>query len=404
MTKKFLTYSIIFGIALRLILAVTTYHGDLAALVLAGKSLAVNHQFIDFYESVFTVGKQGELKLPDHKMIFIYQPLAYFLPGLFYLPFGGFINNIWEGLLHTGPYLLENKIIYLPLLIFKFPLILADLAIIWFLPMLFKKQNDKNLSQVLWALNPLAIYVSSMIAQVDALLTFFLVVGLVAFKQNRFLLSAFLFTLSALVKPIGLILLPIVAIYSWQKTKNLVISLQTFFVGLLTYALVIAPFLPSVAYRQYTLFAEHINKTLFAGIAIAPGTLIPLFFITYALVTAFLIKQKISPLMALGTALLSSLAFTHFHPQWFVWLTPWLIYYVITTKDWFSFFLTIIAWLTILFSFENSLTFGIFFGLGLSAPAIPTTVVPNLLQLVFLSRAWLIALFPIFLLSHETKK
>ena len=116
-----------------------------------------------------------------------------------------------------------------------------------------------------------------MIGQVDAILTFFLVAGLLAFKKDRLYLSVFFFTLSALVKPIGLVLLPVVALYHYSLHRRLLDVIKLVSSGLLTYLLVIAPFLPSQVYRQYTLFAEHINKTLFAGIAISPGTLIPWF-------------------------------------------------------------------------------------------------------------------------------
>jgi hypothetical protein len=402
---RLVIFSIVIGILLRLIFALTTYHGDLAALVLAGDSLAVKHQFINFYESVFTIGTQGELKLPDHQMTFIYQPLAYFIPGLIYLPFAGLLKGLVDGLLHTNPYLLAGKSLFFPLLIYKLPLILADLGILFLLPKFFTKKKDQHLSLILWSLNPLAIYVSSMIGQVDAILTFFLVAGLLAFKKDRLYLSVFFFTLSALVKPIGLVLLPVVALYHYSLHRRLLDVIKLVSSGLLTYLLVIAPFLPSQVYRQYTLFAEHINKTLFAGIAISPGTLIPWFFIAYATILVLLLNRRISPFYALGAALLASLSFTHFHPQWLVWLTPWLVIYLVTIKDWLTPMVTLFSWLVILFSFEPSLTYHLFFGLNLNPIALSSSLASFTPHLISLSRAWIAALLLHFTLqkpAHET--
>jgi hypothetical protein len=402
--KKLVIPIIIFGIFLRLILSITTYHGDLAALTLSAESISVNHKITDFYESVFTIGEQGELKLPDHQMTFIYQPLAYFIPNIFYFPFVPIIKNVTDGLLHTHPYNIGNKTFYLPLLIFKLPLLAADISLIWLIPLLFKNQKDKNLAKILWALNPLAIYVSSMIGQVDAILTFFLVLGLIYFQRSRFNLSAFFFTLSALVKPIGLITLPFIALFAYQKTNNLKKSLTSLIVGSVTFTLGILPFINSVVYRQYTLFAEHIQKTLFSGIAISPGTLIPLFFITYAILFALSLRRKLNPTMTLGAVLFSSLCFTHFHPQWLVWLTPWLIYLSIKQEDYLIWLITIISWLIILFSFEPSLTLHIFIGFKVSPPNLSTALQNNLTTLVSLSRAWLIALMLLLLTKNDGYK
>ena len=141
---RLVIFSIVIGILLRLIFALTTYHGDLAALVLAGDSLAVKHQFINFYESVFTIGTQGELKLPDHQMTFIYQPLAYFIPGLIYLPFTSVLKGLVDGLLHTNPYLLAGKSLFFSPYI-QAPLILADLGILFLLPKFSAKERSASL-------------------------------------------------------------------------------------------------------------------------------------------------------------------------------------------------------------------------------------------------------------------
>ena len=110
--------------------------------------------------------------------------------------------------------------------------------------------------------------------------------------------------------------------------------------------------------------AEQTGKSTFAGIAIASGTVIPWFFIAYAAILILLLRRRLTLFDALALALASSLVFSHFHPQWFVWLTPWLIYKSVSAKH-SLFWLATLSWFLILLSFDYSLHLASFWWLGL---------------------------------------
>ena len=377
--NKIFKIALVLGIAIRLVLAITTYHSDLSALTISSHIILKGH--------VFSLYQQGLNFVSDG---LIYQPLAYFIPSLIYLPFAPLLSGISSILVRDPSVLLAGKSVYLPLLIYKLPLILADLSIIWLLPQLFKSKEKKLNSQILWALNPVAIYVSSMIGQVDAILVFFLLAATISAVSRRYIVSALLLALSALTKPLSLALLPLLGIFAYYK-KDFKQACLVVFAGLGLFAAIILPFLSSQAYKTYVLGAHHLNKSLFAGIEIAPGTQIPWFFIFYSTIFLLAYRKKINLTQAFGAVVLSTLSFTHFHPQWFIWMTPWLIYYAVEKKRFFTYLVSILAWLFVLFSFESSLHINIFLNANKVLPQLPQLLTSNLSTLVLLARSWLIA-------------
>lgn len=366
---------IIFGILLRLFLAVFTYHPDLGAHILAGKIILLEGKWFTFYDSV----------LPFHT-IFNYPPLGYLIPTLFYLPFTEIVRNTADSLINTHP----NTTYYLPLVLYKLPMILADISIIFLIKKLFKNQHKANMAQVLWALNPIAIYVSSMIGQVDTILAAFLVVSLIFIKRKQLVMASIFIALSALVKPIGLILIPLIFLKDYQDSKRKLFTLFTLFAGPVTYFIGIAPFLSSPNFRYYALLADQTSKSTFAGISIASGHSIPFFLIFYCLTIYLFWIRRLTLKNALSATLLSSLVFSHFHPQWLIWVTPFIIISSLNQKRLSLWFIAVLAWIVIVFSFDSSLHVGLF----LSSTLIfePANLFKQFSLLVALSRSALITL------------
>src|SRR3989338_390778 len=207
------TFIIVLGILLRFLLSTITFHPDLSAIILAGKIILDGH-WLNFYDSNTL-----------NQIVFNYPPLAFLIPSLFYLPFNSFLSSLYLNLVNTSPAFFSLHPVYLPLLIFKLPMILADIAIIFLLPNLFVKPSLKRLSQVLWALNPIAIFVSSMMGQVDIILVVFLVISLIFIKRHHLNFAAIFIGLSILIKPAGLILLPLLFIKEFSRTKKIIYSL-----------------------------------------------------------------------------------------------------------------------------------------------------------------------------------
>lgn len=389
-SKNFFWGLFVIAFLLRIGLAITTYHSDIGSFAMAGKYIVGDGKVLGFFDAVTTKGEKGELKLFGDQIVFNYQPLAYLIPSAVYLPFRPLIINTAQQLVNTNWTVLHQKIIYWPLLIYKLPMILADLAIVFLLPKLFDDKRKKRMSQILWLFNPLAIYVSSMMGQMDIVIALFLLLSLINLKNKRNLKAVVWVALSALIKPAGLILIPIIAISEFQKKNNWFDFIKTGFLGCLVYGLGVAVYIWSPAYRYFSLFAEQIGKSTYAGISIASGTVIPWFFIVYIFGLLLFWKKKISSETIFGIVLLTSLVFTHFHPQWLVWIMPWMIYESVQ-KDEFIFYLgMVVAWLGVLFSFDSTLHYDMFLASGMIKA---TTLSGNLIfEITMLSRAYLIAI------------
>lgn len=379
---KKITWIIILAVVLRLVLAVTTYHSDLGAFAQAGKAIVGEGKWFGFYDTMLT---------PKIDTVFNYQPLAYLIPSVFYLPFRGLILETGN-LIKNHDWIISNPSNFNPLLLlYKYPMILADLAFLWLLPKFFVGKKEKNLAMLLWAFNPLAIFVSSIMGQMDIIIALFIILGLYYYKKDKPFLSILLVSLSALIKPAGLILIPILALHYFATHKKLFQSMLLAITGFGVYILGILPYLGSEAYRHYALFAEQIGKSTYAAISIASGHDIPLFFIFYALILLLVWQKKLSFSTASVSALLSTLVFSHFHPQWLVWVMPWLVIYSVSKSDYLIYFVSIICWLVILFSFDPSLHLQIFIHSNASLPASLTNS-SYFLELVQISRAGLIAI------------
>ena len=372
---------LVLALVTRLVLAGTTFHVDLNAFTLA--SHYINRgEVLSFYDSVRLLPEGDPIKTLYSDKIFNYQPLSYLIPSLFYLPLPPRIDL--RGLITISRQ-------FEPLLIaYKLPFIFFDLLAALFITRLAKDQLAKKKLQLLWLFNPAAIFVSSVMGQSDMMVVFFILLSLVAAKKENYVAAALFAGLSALFKPAGLFLLPVVIaaalnISLGKAAKSALAGFGVYLLGILAY-------LPSISFRTYALLAEQTGKSTFAGIAIASGTVIPWFFIAYAAILILLLRRRLTLFDALALALASSLVFSHFHPQWFVWLTPWLIYKSVSAKH-SLFWLATLSWFLILLSFDYSLHLASFWWLGLVPNQYLFT--GNLLfsNLVLLARAFLVSVF-----------
>lgn len=359
---------VVLAITLRLVLAATTYHSDLGAFALAGKFVTGEGKWFTFYDAANDKNVQGE-SINFSNIIFNYQPLAYLIPSFFYLPFTGLVNSTGVQIADRNLVTSGNSPFNPLLLLYKYPMILADLAFLWLLPKFFKSKKKKEVTVLLWAFNPLAIFVSSMMGQVDIIIALFITLAIYLYQKNRSFLAVVLISLSALIKPAGLILIPLLALHHYVSQKRLLVSALLFATGLMVYIGGILPYLGSGYYRHFALFAEQISKSTYAGISIASGHDIPYFFIFYTLIALLVWKKRLTFSQGSICALLSSLVFSHFHPQWLVWVMPWLTLYTVKKSDGLLYLLIIFSWLTILFSFDGTLHLQMFLHSKLSLPS-----------------------------------
>ena len=351
---------VIIGLLVRILLSVSTYHQDIGAITLSSHYIVNKGEWFSFYD------RSGQ---DANKTIFNYQSLSYLIPATFYAPFSGFVSKTAQKYVNADWQKSYSGSTNLELLFYKLPMVFADILIFFILGVILRKSQHLKTAQLFWALNPVAIFVSSVIGQVDVFIALFLLLAILFQTKNKRYVALTFVALSALIKPVGLVLLPFFVLENKNDTKlkTILSSVGGLLFGLMVYLLGILPFLGSTAYRHYALFADQINKTVHAGVEISDGTIIPYFFIALTFIYFLFLEKKKNTLQSTVLILLSSLVFTNFHPQWLVWVMPLIL---LAQKDNWHFSLFFLAsWLLVLFSFDRTLHLGSFINSKIYLPA-----------------------------------
>lgn len=313
---------IISGFLLRLFLSFATSHPDIQSLITGGQ-LVFSHP-LTFYD------------YSSNAVVFNYPPLIYWFFGLFTFIFGSI-----SGFLKL-PYLFFD--ILLGLLLYK--LVNSRKALVIF---------------GLWIFNPISLYSTYMMGQFDIIPTFFTILSLYFAAKAKLKLASLAlgFGIAFKLYPVFLIIpLVLLAQGIWPRIKLVILSL-------LPYALSVLAYLPSGSFRQTALFANQSSKSLYASIGVSGGEailLFPFLLIFFYLYIASKGVNKESLWKMYLIPLLLFFTFTHFHPQWFIWVTPFLILELGTNKfkNLLPIFIVIITWFVSLFFFDPSLTVGMF--------------------------------------------
>jgi len=352
---------LIIGIIIRVVLMPFTYHPDLLGHSFSAYFLAYEGK-LNLYDTLANLPK-------DHPLvrnfgvsdIFIYPPLAYYTLGFFRIlvkPFtdANFIPWVMENLskIHSHPKLFEH------LFFFKLPYLFVDIGLAYLLAELFGNQRKKKIVFALWMFNPLAIYGTFMIGQFDILPTFFTVLSLYFFKKKKNGLAAFSMGIAASYKLYPLFLLFPLAFLADKRLKS---KIKYLLIGFLPFFFFIFPYLGSSTFRNMV-FSPKSQKMLFMGWPVSGAEVIYPFVITVALICfyAYYFSKKIDLSVYFIAILLATYSVTHFHPQWFLWITPFLILELVEDefKNWFLISIIFACWFVITLFFEPSLSYGLF--------------------------------------------
>src|SRR3989344_6830563 len=316
---------VILGIVLRIFLSFATFHPDTVAFDLGGKTVASGN-ILNLYD------------FSSKDAIFNYPPLIYWFHGIFHLllPFSsyGFV---------------------------KLPYLLIDVLVIFVLLKLFKEQNKARLAVIIWTFNPINLYATYMMGQFDIIPTFFTLLSLYFISKDRLNLAALSLGGGIAFKlyPIFLVIpLLILGKTVWDKSKLIILAL-------LPYIISILPYIGSGTFRTTALFAAQSSKSLYASIPISGGESILLFPGALIIFYLFLWKRKFDMSSVWKIYLIPLLLFfifTHFHPQWIIWITPFIIIDLVSNgfKNILPFRVIFLSWFMSLFFFDSSLTIGMF--------------------------------------------
>lgn len=347
--------------ALRIFLSFSSFHPDILALSQSGQFVASGN-ILNLYD------------FSSQDLVLNYPPAIYWFFGL--------LNLI----------LLGN----IPL--FKLSYLIFDILVgLLIYKMIDPKRQILGLS--LWLFNPISLYATYMIGQFDIIPTSFTVLSLFFILKGKLSLAALSLGGGIAFKlyPVFLII-PLIILGKgfWKRFQLLGLAV-------LPYLISILPYLSSVSFRANALFAGQSAKSFYATVPVSGGEsiiLFPAFLILFYL----LIYQKrfegLSLWKIYAIPLLLFYIFTHFHPQWFIWITPFFILSLVyeKTKNHLPLLIIFVSWLGSLFFFDSSLTVRLFaplFPILKSTPDIWTVLNINIdynfsrsvLQTIFASSA-----------------
>lgn len=304
---KKLAVLILLGLALRLVLIPSYVHPDLRGFNFAAYLINTQGQLPTFYDYLSRLPPAHQLVRLYHADLFIYPPLAYLAPALFMkllsplYPWPVFLQFIYDiGQAAYHPQL--HQLVFL----LKFPYILVDFLGL-FLLLKIVPAGSRLLASLFWLFNPIILYTTYLIGQFDIYIAVFTLLCLYFISRGHRLLAPLSLGIAAAFKPFPLIFLPFLP---GSKPRNITL-------GVVTYLLLILPYVSSPGFRQFALLAPQSQKIL--GNPIFAVGLVLLFWLN-------LFYSRKLPLWAwLGTITLLFYSTTHFHPQWLMWSLPFLV-------------------------------------------------------------------------------
>src|SRR3989304_10234390 len=175
---------LVIGIILRIVLSFSTFHSDIVPFDFAGGVMAQGN-ILNFYDYLWDL-PQGHPDLSVYpRNLFNYPPAVYFFLG------GASRVLTWmvDPAVHANFVLsftstLGNWQLNLLLLLLKLPYFAFDIAIAYLLAALFKTEKEKLLAFCFWIFNPINLYATYMMGQVDIIPAFFSVLCIYLVVKN----------------------------------------------------------------------------------------------------------------------------------------------------------------------------------------------------------------------------
>lgn len=355
---------ILIALLIRLLLAGISFHSDIVHFDLAGQVIAKGN-VLNFYDYTFKLDHDDQLLKSYPKELFNYPPAVYFLLGSI-LAILSSISNIefHNNFIFNTPFTMGDPRLILHLILLKIPYLVFDFGVAYFLCKLFTKRKDKMIALILWLFNPVNLYVTYMIGQFDIIPTFFVVLVLYLVTKasdKRVFIASLLLGAGASFKIFPLLFLIPLATFSQSFRKRAAVLV----IGVSVYLMTILPFLGSVGFRRTALVANQTLKSFFAQIPISGGEsiiLYPLFIIFFYLIFIYRPLSKEFIWQRFFVILLLFFIFTHYHPQWFLWLVPFFIIELILSnfRHLLVTILIMISFAGLVSLFEPSLSVGLF--------------------------------------------
>lgn len=249
--------------------------------------------------------------------------------------FLGHTANSMEGHPEIWTSMMNDSFVNWYLFLLKFPYLLFEVGIIFMIFLIFKDNiKDKLFYTKLWILNIPFIYAVYIFGRYETITVFFLLLFIYLIKEKKIYLALIPLGLLSCTRMFFLIFIPFYGIYLLKQHKKylLPILLTGIPLGLIAAFIFQNKILPILNSRFALFFFSFILN----------GIYIPLYPIFYILIIYLQIKNKIDLTKSIALATLGFAMICYWHPQYFVWSTPFILYLILKNKD------ILYAWLGII--------------------------------------------------------
>jgi uridine kinase len=246
-------------------------------------------------------------------------------------PYHGLMLYIFKTFQFIGSFVDSIQLRYF---IFKIPLFLADLLMLYSLIKLTKK-NIRTIVLIYFA-NPIVLYSTYLIGQLDIIPMSLLLFGIVLLRSQRILMSSVIVGLTLSTKLNVLAALPLIFLFVKKKNSTL-ISFRYLMVCLSVFFVLDCPFLLSESFFNMVLNNPKQSVVFDSKYNIGSFEIYPTFLVLIYLYFYFYSLKKVNfdLLLTFMGILFSSLVFFVFPvSSWYIWFLPFIIlFFVENLKD-----------------------------------------------------------------------
>lgn len=309
-------YILFWAILLRFLVMPFFFHPDLKDI-----HLRVSFLYTEKVFNIYEYLKKNEftrINAPD----FVYPPVTYFTLGSYQYLISPILGSDFSKWIRDySDYRYDTPFIFRYLFSLKIIYLIFELLTGLLIYKLLSNSNRQKLALSLWFFNPVNLYAISAIGQFDIIPTFLSVLSYFFWNKKKVLYSGLSLGTAIAFKTYPMLFLPFYLLTK-EDFKNKIIFLLT---SLGIYIVTILPFINSKAFQNDVLFSGLSTRIFQLKVTIADHQL-SVFIVLYLLliIIYYFLRSKI-PLYIFFIATLALVFSTaRFHPQWIIWLMPFL--------------------------------------------------------------------------------
>ena len=334
------------GLLIRLAFMPVTLHTDLLG-VYERSSLIV-------YEGAFWIAVGQSFVHYLHALfLWILRPLMpYFesaLPGRLGSPG-------WE----TFTTFIGHTNIFRTLFLLKVPYLIFDLGCAFLLLAIFPESKKGRLAFIFWMINPVVIFSVFIFSRFESIAVFFILLSLYYAKKNLSARSLFSLGVAVIIRLYPLILLPFFVIILGKGLRQ---RLKLAFWGLLPLIVmvVLSKLLSGVSEVESWASLRHGNYLMTLHFPSGQKyDIIFGFFVGYTVLLLYTYMRTNHSFTSLWrnslALLLLFFATSFFHPQYFMWVLPFLVFKIVEDRRFIGFFvILILCWVVYTFQWKEAL-------------------------------------------------